>query len=366
MKTALITIVDNVNFGTYLQAYATKRKLSDRGHDVLVVDYIRPYLTPMIEVKKNIKNPKWNIVRKFVYAIAYLTIEPYMRWNLKRFLRRNAKLSKSCYSEADTKKSTEDCEIYVTGSDQVWNTTHNYGLDKCFFWADAKGRKFSYAASIGVDTILDEHKEQMHQLLSQYSAISVRESTAVETLKSIGIRGCQHVLDPTLLLTGDEWKDVQRSAFKKKEPYLLVYSVEPKRNEFLKQQVSVIAKEKNLKVYVVCPSFKFKADFNADKVFNFSTVDDFLALFANADFVVISSFHGTAFSLNFNKEFITVSSGAFNSRVLSLLTLVGLKERYTSGNILSSNDLSPINYEEVNAILDAERVKSEQFIDLIK
>ena len=119
-------------------------------------------------------------------------------------------------------------------------------------------------------------------------------------------------------------------------------------------------------VEVAYGTLKFKKDLGADKVFNFSTVDDFLYLFANADFVVVSSFHGTAFSLNFNKEFITVSSGAFNSRVFSLLSLVELTERYTTDKILSSNELSSIDYKRVNSILDFERKKSETFLDKIQ
>lgn len=366
MKAALITIVDNVNFGTYLQAYATYRKLKERGYDVTVVNYERPYLTPMIEVKKNIKNPKWNFVRKVAYASSYLIIEPFMRWNLKRFLKTNCRLTKCCKTEFEITDSVEGYDIFVTGSDQVWNTTHNHGIDRNFFWAGIEGRKYSYAASIGIEQFPDEQKKEIYQLLKQYKAISVRENSAVKCLSEIGIDNAIQVLDPTLLLRGEDWNSIQKSKIKKTEPYLLVYSVEPKRIDFLRKQVQAIAKEKNLKVYVVCPSLKFKKDWGADKVFNFSTVDDFLYLFANADFVVVSSFHGTAFSINFNKEFITVSSGAFNSRVHSLLSLVGLTERYTTDRILFSNELREIDYNRVNSILDNERKKSENFIDIIQ
>lgn len=366
MKAALITIVDNVNFGTYLQAYATYRKLEERGYDVMVVNYERPYLTPLIEVKKNIKNPKWNILRKVAYAAIYLIIEPFMRWNLKRFLIANCKMTKCCKTELEISSSVEGYDVFVTGSDQVWNTVHNYGIDRNFFWAGIEGRKYSYAASIGIEHFPDEQKEEIFQMLKQYHAISVRENSAVKCLSEIGIDNVVQVLDPTLLLRGTDWNSIQKSKHKKTEPYLLVYSVEPKRIYFLKEQAQAIAKEKGLKIYVVCPSLKFKKDLGADKVFNFSTVDDFLYLFANADFVVVSSFHGTAFSLNFNKEFITVSSGAFNSRVFSLLSLVELTERYTTDKILSSNELRSIDYNRVNSILDFERKKSETFLDKIQ
>lgn len=366
MKVALITIVDNVNFGTYLQAYATYRKLEERGYKITVVNYERPYLTPMIEVKKNIQNPKWNILRKMAYAASYLIVEPFMRWNLKRFLRANCSITKCCKTELEISGYVGGYDIFVTGSDQVWNTAHNHGIDRNFFWAGIEGRKYSYAASIGIDHFPDEQKEEIYQLLKQYKAISVRENSAVKCLSEIGIDNTIQVLDPTLLLRGTDWNSIQKSKLKKTEPYLLVYSVEPKRVDFLKEQVQAIAKEKGLKIYVVCPSLKFKKDLGADKVFNFSTIDDFLYLFANADFVVVSSFHGTAFSLNFNKEFITVSSGAFNSRVHSLLSLVGLTERYTTDRILSSNELNAVDYNRVNSIIDFERKKSESFIDKIR
>lgn len=366
MKISLITIVDNVNFGTYLQAYATTLKLEELGNKVCVIDYIRPYLSPMIEVKKNCKNPNWSIMRKIFYAISYLTLEPLMRWNLKRFLKNNVNMSSECKSLDDVKKCACDSEILVTGSDQVWNTTHNYGVDEVFFWKGCNGRKYSYAASIGLEKFPDNQKERIRTLLECYSAISVRESMGISALSDVGINRVIQVIDPTLLLNRDEWLRVSKDSFKKREPYLLVYSVEPKRNMLVRQQAEKIAREKNLKIYVVCPSFKLKKDWGADRIFNFSTVDKFLALFANADFVIASSFHGTAFSLNFNKEFITISSGAFNTRVESLLTLVNLQQRYTVGKMLSSSELQPIDYNSVNKILDEERTKSMDFLKGIK
>lgn len=362
----LATIVDNINFGTYLQAYATAKKISERGYDITFVDYKRPYLSSLHEIKKNLKNSQWSFFRKIFYAMSIIALEPLMRWNLKRFLVKRVKKTKQCKNLTDVQSAVKKADILITGSDQVWNTSHNHGIDEVFFWTGIKGRKYSYAASIGIEHFPEDYKEEIFSRLSQYEAISVREAQGISALNEIGIKNSVQVLDPTLLLTGKDWEQAQKSNFEKKDSYLLVYSVESKRNETVKIQAQKIAQERGLKIYVVCPSFKLNKDWNADKIYNFASVDLFLALFANADFVVVSSFHGTAFSINFNKEFVTVSPGAFNSRVNSLLSLVGLTNRYVSGDLLSSASLLPIDYNEVNKILDAERRKSEYFLDLIK
>lgn len=364
-KIAILTIVDNINYGTYLQAFATYKTFVDKGWDTEIINYIRPYLSSKQFAVNYLHNKKMHVVKRLVYAFFYILLDPLMKANLKRFIKKRAKLSKKYRSISDFEKYSPIADVYLTGSDQVWNNSHNHGLDIAFFWPFVNGNIYSYAASIGLMKFKNEEEETVTKLLSRYKSIAVRESYGVEAIKKLGIANVTQVLDPTLLITGEEWKKIAGDCIIKTEPYLLVYTVEIGRKDFIVEQAQEIAKKRGLKVYVVCPTYKFKKDFNADKVFNFAKVELFLSLFAQADFVVVSSFHGTAFALNFNKQFVTISPAEFSSRVNSLLNLVGLKERYIKDDIVKSEDLKEIVYEPINKILAEERIHSFKYIDKI-
>jgi len=152
---------------------------------------------------------------------------------------------------------------------------------------------------------------------------------------------------------------------KKENKYLLIYSVESGRNDFVLQQAKEIANKRNLKLYWVCPTYKFKRSLGVDKVYNFASIKDFIYLFANADFIIASSFHGTAFAINFNKEFLSVSPGKYNTRVCSLLKLCKLENRYISDRIKTNESLTSIDYNSVNSILNVERRNSISYLTQI-
>lgn len=359
MKALLSTIVDNVNFGTYLQSYATVRLLEKRGWEVDVLNYIRPHLNHKLSIKKAFRKG----LKHGVMRIGYECLDAYMKSKVKAFLASNARLTPTFTDWASFRQTLPRYDLYLTGSDQVWNSTHNHGVDEVFYFGGIKGRKRSYAASVGIDSFPENERERIKSLLDEYDVLSVRESFGVDALKKIGIEGAVQVLDPTLMVTGDEWRDIDPKKYQKKEPYLLVYSVEVNRDKETLDVARKIAKERGLKVYVVSPYVKFKSKLNVDKVFSLASTETFLALFAQADYAVVSSFHGTAFAVNFNCQFITVSPERFSSRVMSLLKLLHLENRYISGvNEIPSSD---IDYEPVNKILSAEREKSNAVLDRI-
>ena len=167
------------------------------------------------------------------------------------------------------------------------------------------------------------------------------------------------VLDPTLLLNKEEWKDIaSRYPFEENEPYLLTYSVEyGKEDSYIKHYATQIARQRGLKLYHITYG-GVPRDNYYDKVFSYATPDQFLNLMLHASFIVVSSFHGTAFSINFNKPFITVSPKKFNSRVQSLLKITGLESRVVTDDSRQLDSFAEIDYSLVNKLLDAERKKS--------
>ncbi|MDO5481834.1 MAG: polysaccharide pyruvyl transferase family protein [Bacteroidaceae bacterium] len=364
-KISLITIFDNPNFGTYLQALALGVVLKSKDVDVEIVHYERP-----IWHTYSILRRKFKILEPLYNLRAFLRKEKSViqRIRCRRFVSKRVEISPTYYSYEQLQKNPPKADIYLTGSDQVWNTTHNRGVDRSFYlgYAPESSPRFAYAASIGMDSIPKEFIEETKALLSRYQRISVREHSNINILSSIGIKS-EMVLDPTLLLTRQEWMNYAKP-MRIDEPYLLVYSVESKERDSLVGQIAKkIALSKGLKIYEVNYFGENKTISGCDKHFFYATPDLFLSLMANASYVVVSSFHGTAFAINFNKEFLSVAPDRFSSRLDNILELTGLKNRKVTDaeDVTDAMIQSLIDYSFANKKLDEERQKSMNFIEEI-
>lgn len=355
-KISIITILDNFNFGTYLQAYATAVTIENLGAKPEIVAYSRPGSTVWEHYISSIKttlNPiKW--FARTIYAIR--------EYNLKRkdllFVSKYL-TAKKYYSFEELKTSPPDADIYMTGSDQVWNSMYNHGIDYSFYleYAPLDKKRVSYAASIGMEKIPKQEKDEMVQLLSKYDTISLRELSSVKLLNEIGIdkRKLKVVIDPTLLLDKKSWKTYAKKRMIK-EPYLIVYSVEPSnKNKEVSKIASFIAKQRGLKVIGVYYGGISSRISGCDRNFYYSTPAEFLSLLLYSSFAVVSSFHGTAFAINFQKEFITITPEKFNSRTSNLLRLLSIDNRQTTAEKFDYSILKKIDYRTVHKILKNER-----------
>ena len=366
MKVLIVTIVDNINYGTYLQAFATWWKIKQLGHDPIILDYRRPYISPVSTSKEYLKDSSKSLIGKIIYAAAYPLLYGYMVWNVKRFLRKNAVLTKPYKSINEIKKDNITADLYLTGSDQVWNSDYNGGIDEVFYLSFTNGNKCSFSSSVGIDAFPKLSVPVIRTFLSNYSKISVRESFGVNLLKDIGIDEVEHIIDPTFLLDKPTWMNLFGNRNNtESESYLLVYSVEKGRNDQILALARDVAIKKNLKIYWVCPTIKAKKRLGVDRVYSLASVETFLSLLANADFVLVSSFHGTAFSINFNKQFLTISPAKYNSRVKSLLGLFNLQDRYIQDIQEGLDNLKDIDYVPVNSILEEQRAKATLFLKQI-
>ena len=357
-KAAIITILDNTNYGTYLQALALAKRVEQVGMEVEVIDYIRPCLSVKYKLTA-IKNP----IRRLYNALYALPKWDRLRQKDHRFLRKFVKLTTRTYhSFSELKQQPPSADIYITGSDQVWNSIYNRGVDKSFYldFTPDDARRIAYGASIGMPEIPVKEVKETAELLNKYDAITVREADAKHILARIGIETTAVVLDPTLLLNVNEWQDIANQYPDiKTEPFILVYSVETdKENSLIEQYASAISKQYGWKVYEVSYfSYRRRLRF-ADRHFMQATPEIFLQLMLKAKFVIVSSFHGTAFAINFNKQFLTISPNRFNSRVNNILKLCHLESRLVSDSNYDTKKLSSIDYAVVNKILNEERKKS--------
>ena len=362
MKVSLVTLHRLFNYGSVLQAYATQRIFEDAGCEVEIVDYITEQRTARrLLLGKGaffrLNNAK-RIVRLPFKAMSFLI----KKHRFGKFLNKNCNLTKHKYVKAeDIIQDPPKADIYVTGSDQVWNSQYNEGVDKGFFLEYAPDNKkcIAFVSSFGKKELDSNEKDMTKEYLRKYSMISVREDSAAEILNDLGYSS-ECLIDPTLQIDQSEWKKIASPRLIK-EKYLilmLLYNEDNGATDYARR----IADEKGLKLIKI--SWELRKHKKVDKLMTHRTPADFLSLFANADFVVTNSFHGLAFSINFNRNFIVVPRNEFNSRIESLLRLTGLESRlvFSEKEALGAAGKN-IDYNSVNSILEDERKRAKKFIE---
>lgn len=356
-KIATIAFHRAINYGALLQVYALQNKIEDLGGECTVLDY----RNDLLESKH--KKMKLSYCKTIVDLRRYIFLSKgnnrkYEQFRL--FSNYYLNLSKPYEVLEELKKDEKKYDKFITGSDQVWNGAIT-DLDPAFFlnFIDGVSKKNSYAASFGFDNIPEEHRKQYYNMLKDYNYISVRESQGANIIKNLVNRDVPVVLDPTLLISKEKWYELCID-YTKHEKYILIYGFG--RCENLIKIAKILSKKKRCKiVHIANPYFK-KIGCKYERA---PGPREFLGLFKNAEYILTNSFHGTAFSINFNKEFFVelLQHGQnVNSRLENILTLFGLEERQIFSNDISISENS-IDYGKVNKVLDLERNRSIEFLN---
>ena len=362
MKIDLITLHNVKNYGSALQTYATQELLKKFVDEVEIINYSRKDLIDENIVENRIKTSKIfskNFITRFIGKIfigmsAKKQIEVF-----NEFLNNNINMTKRYNSYEELEKDVPEADIYCTGSDQVWNSEWNKGIERAFFLDFVKDKtKISYAASFGKEKLNDEEIEITRNMLQKYKMISVRENSAVDIIHNLGIDNVQQVLDPTLMLNKEQWSELKLD-IKYMKKYILVYQLNTNNPKFDKY-VKELSRKKKLPVIrlsnVIYQIFKY------GKLAYCPKVNEFLTYFLNAEYIVTDSFHATGFSINFNKKFICIFPKKFSTRLQSILELTGLENRkVTDFSNLETID-NEIDWDRVNRIIDRERKKSMDFL----
>ena len=364
MKIKTLTTYDVYNYGASLQAYALQTYLTDIGNDVEIINYQPEYLTR----KYNYKwvNPESRMSKYVVTRCAYRVMKYLQRQTTLRrkykFDEFNHKMLKETKRKYHTYEELcqdpPEADLYIVGSDQIWNVFYESGRDPAFYFDFVKrGAKASYAASFSYLDIDNENLERIKNSLSTFKAVSVREYQGLDILNKIGIKGIW-VLDPVFLLSVDKWKELI-SDFHKTEPYLLVYDFEG--NKKLKAFAKEYAKRQGLKIYSINDTYP---RLYADKNFNSAGPREFLSLIYNCDAFVSNSFHGTAFSIIFHKPFFVFNRHRHkvNSRMQSLMKLFGLETCIIDDNDNSKKAMTTFDFSIIDEIIDENLLKSKLFL----
>ena len=262
------------------------------------------------------------------------------------------KLTQHCSNINELSKLNAD--VFMTGSDQVWGLTLNDYYDDAYFLSFVKNKqKIAYAASFGRTDFSKEIINDYKRLLSDYKAITVREDSAVKLLEEWGINCIGQVLDPTLMLPSAFWNNLITKRINKK--YVLVYQIHncPKLNYYAKH----FSKHVGLPLIRISPYLH--QIIREGKLCWLPDIDNFLAYIKHCSYLITDSFHGTAFALIFNKQFIEVlEDEVAGIRNKSILRLTQLEDRIVTDVDDFSLSNKYIDFQPVNLILNKERDRS--------
>lgn len=335
MKLKMISLHSIYNPGSSWQTYGLQKFLMQSGFSIEIIDY-RPYYSTIG------KNKLKGILRK----ILFFRNERKLKDKYESFINEYMQLTAKRYnSYSDLQNSNLDADVFISGSDQLWNMDYDCGNDESYYLTFTDGRKISYATSVGKNPISQRELDEITGRISTFDMISVREKSTSEILAKVLKRKVNWVCDPVFLLSADEYKKVIKKPLS--EEYAIIYLSE--ESALLNDIV------KNLKETLCCKivllggnRVRCKCDVHIKDLGPL----DFISYIENAEMVISSSFHATAFSHIFHKKFGVILPKKNGERMLSLLSLSNLTDRIIACDEDIIKIYSEIDYAEVDKKLE--------------
>lgn len=352
-KVSIVTFHCVPNYGAALQAYAMQEVLKRYFENVEILDY-RPD-----RITKEYSTISCYSVFSFVMTL----------WSANSFVRRKKRFSQFIkkymqlsYINGNVNENFEQyqTDMFILGSDQIWNPDITGGFDKTYFGdisCKVKPVVVSYAASIGKKSLSDGEQEKMKEMLKKVDKISVREPEAQEIVQGITRKDVSLVVDPTILAGRQYFEKFVNE--NKGKPYVLFYSLNGyKETEAMAEK---IARYDKLQLIELSGRRKPLLKKNHRAIYD-AGPKEFVSYIANADYVVTDSFHGTVFSLLFHKKIITIPHKTRGGRTKNLMCMAGLQERLTDrfDKVVVEKE---INWGMVDKNLQIEREKSIDFLE---
>lgn len=375
MRVGIITLHKTNNFGACLQAYALYKYISDQGYNCEIIDLLRPihcgyrYSNKYVNMRKcqpsstrlKLRALKNIVLRRKVDSLPGMT-----RYAYERFARFNSLCNYSrLYKSIDALYANPpQYDIYISGSDQIWNPTIGFCLEPYFLtFAPSGSRKISYASSMGILELEEMEKKQMSDWLHSYSDISVREAQTQNFIQSFIHRNVEQVCDPSFLIDREAWAALAQG-FIAPQPYILLFTVNYSKT--LLDYCIKLSKEGKKTLYYLCLN---QPDIDNDDYIPVMNAgpNEFLQLIMNSSMVITNSFHGTVFSIILGVEnfFSYLPHGEKRAqRISDLLGRFYLKSHIITDFEKSFDSLSniKIDHERVNTIVDKEKKHGRDFL----
>lgn len=360
-KIGILTVHHSINFGATLQAFASNRFLRKQGYQAEVVDYRQDSLEVDAHLKSNLRaswvNDKNHSFFHRMKLAAYLLFSlPGRARRYRRFAEFREKymnLSEPCRTGQEI--GQKDYTHIICGSDQIWNPAITGGLDPVFF-ANFPGdhKKISFAASMGASSFSNKNLALAETWINEMDACSVREIQTQDYLSGLVSIPVEQVLDPVFLLKREDYETIMAPP-KEKKPYVLLYCVAS--SPIAMQTAKETAERYGLPLIEI---INWKEYYAGHKQVCDIGPAEFLRYIHDAAYVLTNSFHGTAFSILLEKNFLVIDNKARGSRITDLLQLVGLSDRLTEGGTQMFN--TQIDYSAVETRLNAAREHSRRFL----
>ena len=359
-KAAIITLYGNNNFGNKLQNYAVQETL--KKHKLHVENIIN------IPILNNKKINYIHLLKFYIKGILYKVLYNNRIHDCleakesgerqKNFMLFNQYINntKSFFSFFKLKKFLK-YDYFFVGSDQIWNP-HFGGLSDFDLVTFSNKKKIALSASFGIDEIPVQYKEKASEALKKFDGISVREEKGKEIAAELtGRKNIEILIDPTMLLTTDEWNKVSKKPKNlKNKRYVLCYFLGILSNE-KREEIEAYAKKMNFEIIDISdPTSKYYS----------CGPSEFIYLESHASMICTDSFHSSVFAILYNIPFIVYNregkQNNMNSRIITLLNKFQLNNRLYNKNIHDLSYYSNIEYKNTNKILQSERKKYQVYI----
>ena len=342
----IITFHRAVNYGAVLQCFALQQALDNIGAENEVIDYRCEFIE-----KHYSYVPTVSIVhiKQFIKECFQFPTKYKARKKFDRFLENNIRLSSEYIIAKDISKHKQTYNTIITGSDQVWNLAIS-GEDTAYLldFAGNDVKKISYAASLGPIDIEAKYLNQIKKYINRFDVVSLREPAAVDTIRCIYNKNIEVDVDPTVLLDSKTWDILVSKSNLKVDKFIFVYLMQD--SEILREKAMQIAEEKDLKILYIgmVNNINIKG-----KNMKGASVEDFLWMIKNAEYVVTNSFHGIMFSLFFEKIFYWAyqkGKNMSNPRFEMLYQYYGIEKC-----CCNKNKLENLDYEYIKQKMDEQR-----------
>lgn len=362
----IVTWLGNGNFGTSLQSYALYHFLSIKGYDCSILSpfnykhfSLKGYLKMILSAVGIMKIRERRKIRKAADSKKLIKLSKFFENNIRQ---------KAVSNPWQYKKLLRSTDVFCDGSDQVWNAYFNFSA---FNFLDFAGnvKRISYASSMGTKDFPEKYKETIKNLLLKFAHISLRETTGREAVSRLtGRKDSKTVLDPTFLLTAEDWSSVAKQSqieISVSKNYMLVYLIG--NNDNYPKQVRELQEKTGIENVIIIPAVENpNFEIQGSIVYRNAAVAEFVKLLKDATWVCTDSFHATALSINFGKNFTEFlrfkdsDKGSQNSRIYDVLDTFKLQNRLY--NEMQEMWYKPIDYKESHEILNHLRTDSTDWL----
>lgn len=362
----IVTWLGSGNFGTSLQSYALYHFLSIKGYDCSILSSfnymhfsLKGYLKMILSALGIMKFRERRKIRKAADSKKLIKLSEFFENNIRQ---------EAVSNPWQYKKLLRSTDVFCVGSDQVWNAYFNFSP---FNFLDFAGnvKRISYASSMGTKDFPEKYKETIKDLLLKFAHISLRETTGREAVSRLtGRNDIKTVLDPTFLLNAEDWGSVAKQSqieISVPKNYMLVYLIG--NNDNYPKQVRELQEKTGIENVIIIPAVENpNFEIQGSIVYRDAAVAEFVKLLEDATWVCTDSFHATALSINFGKNFTEFlrfkdsDKGSQNSRIYDVLETFKLQNRLY--NEMQEMWSKPIDYKESHEILNHLRTDSTDWL----